>query len=205
VSGATGSFEPELELWDPWTPAEVAAELEGVEATWYVLAGWALDLFHGRQTREHEDIEIGVPADKFGAIREALADLDLFVVGDGRAWPLSPAALSAHRQTWAREPQSGLWRVDVIRERWDRDVWVYRHDPRIRIPGSELVARTSDGIPYVRPDVALLFKSRQTRPKDEKDFAAVLPLLDEERRAWLADTLALVDPEHRWLDALAPG
>jgi hypothetical protein len=205
VNEVPGSFEPDLELWDPWTPAEVEARLEGVEATWYVLAGWALDLFHGRQTREHEDLEIGVPADEFGAIREALAGLELFVVGDGRAWPLSPAALAAHRQTWAREPQSGLWRVDVIREQWDGDVWVCRRDPRIRIPGSELVARTSDGIPYVRPEVALLFKARQARPKDEKDFAAVLPLLDGERRAWLADALALVDPEHRWLDALVRG
>ena len=204
MTEAPGSFEPDLELWDPWTPAEVAARLERVEATWYVLAGWALDLFQGRQTREHEDLEIGVPADEFGAIREALADLDLFVVGDGRAWPLSPAALSAHRQTWGREPQSGLWRVDVIREQWDEEAWVYRHDPRIRIPGSELVARTSAGIPYIRPEVALLFKATRPRPKDAKDFAAVLPLLDVERRAWLATALTLVEPKHRWLDALLP-
>jgi hypothetical protein len=94
--------------------------------------------------------------------------------------------------------------VDVIREQWDGDVWVYRHDPRIRTPGSELVARTSDGIPYLRPEVALLFKARRPRPKDAKDFAAVLPLLDVERRAWLAAALALVEPKHRWLDALLP-
>lgn len=39
MNEAPGSFEADLELWDPWTPAEVAARLEGVEATWYVLAG----------------------------------------------------------------------------------------------------------------------------------------------------------------------
>lgn len=202
MNEALDSFEPDLGLWEPWTPAEVAARLEGVDATWYVLAGWALDLFQGRQTREHEDLEIGVAADEFGAIREALVELELFVVGDGRAWPPTQAALKAHRQTWAREPPSGLWRVDVIREQWDEEVWVYRHDPRIRIPGAELVARTNDGIPYIRPEVALLFKSRQARPKDEKDFAAVLPRLDAARRAWLAETLALVDPGHPWRDAL---
>jgi aminoglycoside-2''-adenylyltransferase len=203
VSVAPGSFELDLGLWEPWTPAEVAGRLEGVDATWYVLAGWALDLFQGRQTREHEDLEIGVAGDEFGAILEALADLELFVVGDGRAWPPTQAALKAHRQTWAREPRSGLWRIDVIREQWDEGVWVYRHDPRIRIPGADLVARTSDGIPYIRPEVALLFKSRQARPKDEKDFAAVLPLLDLERRAWLAETLAVVDPGHPWRRSLA--
>jgi hypothetical protein len=204
VSEAHGSFEPDLARWDPWTPAEVAARLEGVGATWYVLAGWALDLFQGRQTREHDDLEIGVAADEFGPIMEALVDLELFVVGGGRAWPLTQAALEAHRQTWAREPRSGLWRVDVIREQWDEGVWAYRHDPRIRIPGAELVAMTSDGIPYIRPEVALLFKSRQARPKDEKDFAAVLPLLDVEMRAWLGEMLALVDPGHPWRSALVP-
>lgn len=61
------------------------------------------------------------------------------------------------------------------------------------------------GSPTSSPRVALLFKARQARPKDEKDFAAVLPLLDVERRTWLADALALVDPDHRWLCALAAG
>jgi hypothetical protein len=170
-----------------------------------VLAGWALDLFQDRQTREHEDLEIGVPADEFGAIREALAGLELFVIGDGRAWPLSEAALSGHRQTWAREPETRRWRVDIIRERWDGDVWVFARDPRIRVPGGELVSRTSDAIPYIRPEVALLFKANASRPKDEADFAAVLPLLDDERRRWLAGALELVQPGHRWLAALGSG
>lgn len=207
MSSEAGSFEPDPRMWDPWTPAELASQLAGVDATWYVLAGWALDLFQGRQTRAHEDLEIGVPADEFGAVREALSDLELLVVGDGRAWPLGESALEAHRQTWAREPETGLWRVDVIRERWDEDVWVFARDTRIRVDGDELVSRTREGVPFVRPDVALLFKAKAPRPKDEADFAAVLPLLGEEHRAWLAAALALVHPDHHWLEqlpALAP-
>jgi hypothetical protein len=107
MSGDAGSFEPDLGMWDAWTPAQLAAKLERADATWYVLAGWALDLFQGRQTSEHEDLEIGVPAYEFVVMRGALAELALFVVGDGRAWPLGEAALSAHRQTWAREQRAG--------------------------------------------------------------------------------------------------
>ena len=197
-----GSFEPDLERWDAWSPAEVAERLEGVDATWYVLAGWALDLFQGRQTREHEDLEIGIPEGDFGAIREALVELELFVVGGRRAWPPNASALAAHRQTWAREPESGRWRVDVIRERWDGNMWVCGLDPRIRVPGNNLISRTSDGIPYIQPEIALLFKARAPRPKDEADFAAVVQLLDDATRAWLADALGLVHPDHRWLQAL---
>jgi hypothetical protein len=50
-------------LWsDPWRPEQIAERLAGVSVPWYIAAGWALDLFRGEQTREHEDIEIAVPA-----------------------------------------------------------------------------------------------------------------------------------------------
>lgn len=194
--------EAELARWDAWSPSELAQRLAGVTATWYVIAGWALDLFLGRQTREHEDLEIGVAARDFGAIREALAEFEFFVVGDGRALPLTEHALAAHRQTWVREPATGAWRLDVIRESWNGDTWVYERDPRITRAAPELVARTADGLPYMQPEVVLLFKANATRPKDEDDFAAILPLLDESRRDWLVHALDLAHPEHEWIAAL---
>ena len=198
-----GSFEPDLERWDAWTPAEVAERLEGVDATWYVLAGWALDLFQGRQTREHDDLEIGVATHEFDGIREALEEFDLFVVGGGEARPLTASALAAHHQTWVRERETGVWRLDVIREPWAGDVWVCRRDPRIRLARSELISLTSNGIPYAQPEVVLLFKAKTVRPKDESDFATMLPLLDTARRKWLAGALGFVHPGHPWLKELA--
>jgi ribosome-associated protein len=59
--------------WDPWRPEDVARLLAAVRVPWCVAAGWALDLFRGRQTREHGDLEIAVPAPDFGAVRDALA------------------------------------------------------------------------------------------------------------------------------------
>ena len=60
---------------------------------------------------------------------------------------------------------------------------------------------TADGIPYQRPEIALLFKAKHTREKDQADFDAVLPLLDPDARAWLADALELVHPGHPWIEA----
>jgi hypothetical protein len=199
-----GAFEPDLRLWDGWSPAEAASRLEGVDAPWYVAAGWALDLFQGRQTRAHDDLEIGAPAHGYEAIRERLdaLGLELLVVGGGIAQPATEKALAAHHQTWARDRETGSWRIDVLREPWEGDVWVCRRDPRIRLPATSLIAWTSDGIPYAQPEVVLLFKAKSPRPKDEADFAALLPLLDGERRAWLAEALARLHPGHPWLDAL---
>ena len=75
--------------------------------------------------------------------------------------------------------------------------------PAIRMPYARLIERTDDGIPYGRPEVVLLFKAKHAHEeKNERDFAATLPRLDAERRAWLRDALARVHPGHEWLDAL---
>ncbi|HET7095717.1 MAG TPA: hypothetical protein VFI22_19650, partial [Thermomicrobiales bacterium] len=202
------SFEPDLASWDAWRPEEVARRLASVRAPWRIVAGWAIDLFLGRQRRAHEDIEIGVPADRFGEVAAALAGYDLFVVGGppGRAWPLAEAGalLPVHHQTWVREPATGRWRLDIFREPAAGGAWVCRRDARLRLPYDRLIERAGDGIPDAAPEVVLLFKAKAARPKDEADFAAVLPLLDPERRTWLRAALASVHPGHRWLDELRP-
>ena len=195
-------FVPDLSLWEAWHPAEVARRLADVDVVWYVSAGWALDLFVGHQTREHEDLEIALPEDQFEILRRALPELEFFVVGDGLAQPVTGAARTAHHQTWARDAASGNWRLDVFREPWDGDTWVCRRDPRIRLPQPRAIARTEDGIPYAQPEIVLLFKAKEVRPKDQEDFDAVLPLLDARRRRWLAEAIRLVHPTHRWLPAL---
>ena len=51
--------------------------------------------------------------------------------------------------------------------------------------------------------VVLLFKPKHARAKDDGDLAAVLSLLEPERRRWLTEALELVHPAHRWLGDLA--
>jgi hypothetical protein len=179
----------------------VARRLAGVHASWYVAAGWAIDLFLGYQRREQEDIEVAVPRTRFGEVVRALAGCEFFVVGDGLAWPLARAGamFEVHHQTWVREPATGPWRLDVFREPSDGAIWVYRRDGRLRLPHDRLIARTGDGIPYARPEVVLLFKARGARPKDDDDLAAVLPRLGPQGRRWLTEALEVVHLNHRWL------
>jgi hypothetical protein len=93
--------------------------------------------------------------------------------------------------------------LDVFREPADGDTWMCRRDESIRLPYDRVIERTADGLPYLRPEIVLLFKAKHTRPKDDEDFAVVLPRLSAERRAWLADALRLVHPGHRWLGQLS--
>ena len=199
-------MEPDLERWDGWRPEEVARRLARVQAPWYVAAGWAIELFLGGQRREHEDIEIAVPRDRFDEVAGALAGLELYViVGPGLAEPLESARekLASTHQTWVREPNTGVWRLDVFREPSDGDTWICRRDESIRLPYSHVIEHTEDGIPYCRPEIVLLFKAKHSQlERNELDFADTLPHLDAARRAWLSKALARVHPGHEWLAAL---
>jgi hypothetical protein len=85
--------------------------------------------------------------------------------------------------------------ADVVGDRW-----VYRRDHRITRPLTELTRRSAQGIPYLAPDVQLLFKARTNpRPKDEHDYAVALPLLDAASRQWLTAALGICAPEHPWV------
>ena len=189
---------PELDAWDAWHPIVLDRRLAGIGVPWYVAGGWALDLFRGEQTREHGDTEIAVPADRFAEVAERFPDCDFHVVGDGRVTHLSDEAMREHHQTWAREVTTGAWRFDVFREPHDGDTWIFRRDARLRRPYAQIVERDRDGIPYLAPEVVLLFKAKAARDKDTSDLHAALPLLGAGRLEWLRDALDLVHPGHAW-------
>lgn len=186
-----------------WTPAEAAARLAGVSAPWYVAGGWAVDLFAGRQTRPHGDLEIAVPAARFPEVQSRFPEFAFDVVASGHLWEaFTPELAELTHQTWLRDPATGRYLVDVFREPHDGATWICRRDPSIRLPYPAVVCRTPDGIPYLAPELALLFKAKAARPKDRQDFATALPLLDVARRRTLAELLARVHPGHAWLTEL---
>jgi Aminoglycoside-2''-adenylyltransferase len=201
------SPEFDSDRWDAWRPEEVAQRFAYVQAPWYVAAGWAIDLFLGEQRREHEDLEVAIPAPCLDEFLEPLAPLDVYAVNVPGKETFTPVAeagdeLAETHQTWVRDAATGYWRLDLFREPGDRTTWVCRRDEHIRLPYDEVIARTDDGIPYGRPEVILLYKARHSREKDEGDFEAVLPHLSGIARTRLSEWLELVHPGHAWLDRL---
>jgi hypothetical protein len=57
---------------------------------------------------------------------------------------------------------------------------------------------TTDGVPVIAPEIALLFKAKAPRFKDQRDFDRVLPHLDRAARSWLASALEQAHPDHPW-------
>ncbi|MEV3948420.1 hypothetical protein AB0K57_12250 [Streptomyces halstedii] len=182
-----------------WTPSEVARRLAGISTPWYVAAGWALDLFRGRQTRAHGDIEIAIPAASFPEVRDRFPGHVFDAAGSGQIWEVAtPEVLAAVHQTWLRDPVTGDYLLDVFREPHDGDTWICRRDEGIRLPYSDIVHHTQEGIPYLAPELVLLFKAKHARRKDQTDFEATVPYLSSTQRETLAGLLARVHPGHPW-------
>jgi hypothetical protein len=184
--------EADLHAWDAWDPPTIADHLRDVASTWCVVGGWALDLFIGEQTRDHEDLEIAVPQDGFDQVRVALAGYEFFTAGSGRLWPLdtSDPTFTEHHQTWVRDPATNTWKVDVMREPGRGATWVCRRDTRITRPYADVILHDARAIPYLRPEIVLLFKGKEPRAKDDRDFARAAPLLVTQDKSWLATSIA---------------
>ena len=195
---------PPLEAWAPWTPREVARRLEGAGVSWCVVGGWAIDLFVGRQTREHHDLEVAVLRQDFEAVRSHLAGYALHWVSSGEVHRLASeeAPPADSFQVWVADTETDAWRVDVMLERGDASTWVFRRDASVTAPRASMVGVSAEGIPFLLPLGVLLYKARDPREKDEADFATALPLLDAPSKAWLAEALERVYGAHRWFERL---
>jgi hypothetical protein len=195
---------PGLDAWKPWRPHEAAIRLAGIEGTWCVAGGWALDLWRGTETRSHADLEIAILRREFAVFQARLHDFKFFAVGSGDVSPLAADAWAGaeKHQIWVLDDAEMAWRMDIFLEPGDRDTWVFRRDETISRPRLQMIAATADGVPYLKPEGVLLYKAKAVRAKDAADFDACAPLLEPAARAWLRDALQRTHPGHSWIDLL---
>jgi hypothetical protein len=204
--GGTGEqYDPSgFETWEPWHPEEVFSLLHSVEAPWHIAGGWALDLWLGYESRSHEDIEIVVLRNDFNVFRRPLRGMHFFCAGGGQVQFLPSAALppeSIH-QVWCLDARTRRWKLDIMLEPGTAEKWIFRRDSSIRRRRSDMIGRTNEGLPFLKPAGVLLFKAKHLRGKDKRDFENALGKLDAEERGWLKTALPHAHPGHEWIARL---
>jgi hypothetical protein len=162
----------------------------------------AIELAAGRPIREHSDIDVLLLRPDQLTVRRVLPGWQWYVAdppGTLRPWnPAEELPVGMH-DIWCRPGPEQPWRIQVMLDELCDDDWVSRRDRRIRRPVASLGSVTADGIPYVAPEIELLYKAKGRRPKDELDFVVTLAMLSHEQRQWLDEALGLVyGPEHPW-------
>ena len=184
--------------WHPFTLDELVEQLAAVDVEWWISGGHALELAFGRSWRAHDDVDISTPRRNFAAFAAAVPGWEFHVAAGGvlTPWTGEPLRVDDHQNNvWVRTEPGGPWRADITIADGDADEWIFRRDPTVRRPWSEVVRTSSSRMRYLAPHVQMLYKSRGLRPKDDLDAQVVIPLLDATDRAWL---LAHLPADHPW-------
>jgi len=189
------------EIWCSPRPEEAFALLARTAVPWWFAGGWALELFLDASCRPHSDLDIGCFRADLGGVLEELSGWDIRVAAGGRLTTLPPSTSmdGAAHGLWCRPSGSSVWVLEILVEDSDGLDWIFRRDRSIRRPAKDIVARTASGLPYIRPEIQLLYKSKNNRPRDDLDFSAAWPSLSSGAQSWLVEHLRLMNPGHPWL------
>lgn len=185
-------------------PTKVAFLMRGFEPAWFIAGGWAIDLFLEKQTRAHKDIEIAIFRNDQLALQNHLKrwNLKKVINGEFSVWEkdefLEPPVHEIHCFNEKRQPPL----LEVLLNETKGEEWIFRRDKRITKPISKLFLTTTSGIKFLRPEVVLLYKSKNPREKDEQDFQTAAKYLDFESKEWLRDSLSICYTRHPWLQSL---
>jgi hypothetical protein len=168
---------------------------------YWVAGGWAIDLFLGRITRPHHDVDIVILRRDQAAVRHHLRDWSLHWVephpgGRLHSWQHDEWLSHPIHEIHGRHPDGAT--IELLLNEATGEVWHFRRDKRISRP-LHLVARSSpQGISYLATEVVLLYKAQEFRDADAADFASVRDSLDTEQRSWLSAAIAIAHGDHPW-------
>lgn len=196
--------DDEFGQWRPLELDEVIRLFERWLARWWISGGVALELHLGRSWRSHHDSDVSILRDEARELPVLLSDWDIHVAAAGALtrWDGSALAAQANQNNvWCRQVPEEPWCLDITISEGDRECWVYRRDPTLRVPWEDAVLRNARGIPYLAPELQLLFKSKNNRTKDDRDASEVIPALDAGRQCRLRD---LLPHDHPWQTLLVP-
>jgi hypothetical protein len=156
----------------------VCSLLSRLTVPYWIAGGWAIDLAVGRVTRDHADVDVMLLERDKHVIWDDLSEDEVQITGrDGES-----RRLTLHSE-------SLLLPTDVFLAEAEGTFWVHRRGPyRVKRPLADITCHR-DGIPFLAPEVVLLFKARSKADKDQHDVETALPVLDAGQRSWLQETL----------------
>ena len=86
---------------------------------------------------------------------------------------------------WCGPTPTSSWAFELLLNRADGDEWLFKRNEAIRVPVDQLGLATPEGVPFLKPEVVLLFKAKAMRARDRADFDQVVGELRPEARGWL--------------------
>ncbi|WP_406221485.1 nucleotidyltransferase domain-containing protein [Streptomyces decoyicus] len=196
--------------WGPWEPAPLSDVVAlfsrvPVRISWWIAGGHAIELAVGHAFREHADIDVLLLRRDQLAAQDALSSWEWWAAdppGTLRPWGRGEILPMDVHDVWCRPGPSEPWRIQIMLDEAEGGACVSRRNSRVRRALAQVGALSGEGVPYLVPEVQLFYKAGRPRPKDELDFAAALPVLDDAQRRWLAESIDEASGRHPWSDRL---
>ncbi len=187
------------------TVEKVVRLLAGFDRPWFVAGGWAIDLYLGRVTRPHGDVDVGLFRVDQDALRRHLTEWEFQKVEGGNleTWEEGEWLETPVHELHARREEGDPRHIEFLLNESSGDVWHFRRNHAVTRPLGEIHLRTPSRTPFLAPEVVLLYKAKKTTATDELDFCTVRPSLSEKARNWLRDALEVCHPGHHWTAVLA--
>ncbi len=175
---------------------------ESASFPWFVAGGWAIDLALNRETRVHNDLDIGIFRKDQDSLHTLFHGWNMhkIVNRELHLWLLGEKLKLPVHEVHCIHPLKN--RVEILLNEEENGRWVYRRDKRITRELDKSILRSHKGLPYLAPEIVLLYKSKRPRDEDHSDLTNILPILKEESRKWLADALKTRASRHEWLEML---
>lgn len=159
---------------------------EPLNIQWGFGGGWALDLFIGRQSREHSDVDIVVLTQDLPIIYEKLSDEFIFYkAAEGRLQYWSGEPLTPNYSIWVAESDSTPFVFKMVLIECSNEEWFYKRNKDIKGPLDQLFGEGE--YPYLSPEIVLLYKMEATvlREKDMEDYNRTYLKLTVRQQTWL--------------------
>ncbi len=194
-----------LWAWEALHPADLARLLYGLRTPWWICGGWALDLFLGRETRRHDDLDVAVLRRDQPTLFRHLRDWDVRYATPQHAlepWDGEHLEPPIHG-IWARRSNetTAPWTCEFLLNEHTDQHWIFRRNEGVTRSLDE-VGMERDGVPFLCPEIVLLYKAIEPNPKNEADFVAVRPHLTQSGTRWLREALEVIDSRHPWVPKL---
>ncbi|UCZ55094.1 hypothetical protein LGQ02_10370 [Bacillus shivajii] len=193
------------DIWKPLSVSEVTETFNKIPIHWWIAGGWALDIYLGEETRGHEDIDIVILRRDHLPLKKYLYDdwiMYKATKGQFIEWEKNDELDIQYDNIWVKQRGSSTWAFQVMILDTVGEEWIYKRKNTVRKALKNIGHKSSGGVPYLRPEIQLLYKggSSVLREKDHIDLKNVLPKLTNADLTWLKDSLAEQFPKgHPWI------
>jgi len=191
---------PKYSNWKPLSLVNICMKLK--EMDWILAGGYALELFYGAAYRPHGDIDIIIKRKQRNQLLKYFENHLLFIAFKGELTPFN-------KDKFYKKPLQDIWVLSEDKQYWCLQImlvdevagnWTYKRNSLIQLP-FEAIYFQQEGIKILKPEIQLLYKSKNIRAKDQLDFETNYDRLSFKAKEWLKNCLEMCYLEkHIWLN-----